>query len=134
MVIFPKYTWLYCFSILPGKSEETGYGTSENGLGRTIPRYPLEYYHSSTLIENLYESELVQITILLVFCVLSIIIAGMGLFALSGLFMQRRVKAAALRKINGARIHQIILPELLVLPVAGAPLLRPAPSCIIVPH
>lgn len=27
--------------------------------------------------------------------------------------MQQRVKAAALRKINGARIHQVILPELL---------------------
>lgn len=27
--------------------------------------------------------------------------------------MQKRIKAAALRKINGARIHQVILPVLL---------------------
>jgi putative ABC transport system permease protein len=50
---------------------------------------------------------------MLAFCLLSIIIAGMGLFALSGLFMQRKTKSAALRKINGARMEQLILPELL---------------------
>ncbi len=82
--------------------------------GRSLfPDYPLEYYSSSSLIEQLYESELDQIRILMVFCVISIIIAGMGLFALSGLFMQKKVKSAALRKINGARMHQIILPELI---------------------
>ena len=74
-------------------------------------RYPLEYHFSSLLIERLYESELNQFRILMVFCIISIIIAGMDLFALSGLFMQKK-KSAALRKINGAGISQIILPEL----------------------
>ena len=49
----------------------------------------------------------------MVFCIISIIIAGMGLFALSALFMQKKVKSAALHKINGARMYQIILPELI---------------------
>ena len=44
-----------------------------------FPDYPLEYQYSSTLIEHLYESELEQIRILMVFCIISIIIAGMGL-------------------------------------------------------
>ena len=78
-----------------------------------FPSFPMEYYFSSSLIEHLYEAELVQIRILLIFSLLSIIIAGMGLFALSGFFMQKRIKATALRKIHGARIQQVILPELL---------------------
>ena len=43
----------------------------------------------------------------------TIIIAGMGLFALSGFFMHKRIKSAALRKISGARMSRIIFPELL---------------------
>ncbi len=113
MVIFPKYTWLYCFSILPAGEPGPAIDHLEKIWGELFPSYPLEYYYSSTLIKKLYESELVQIRILSVFFLLSVIIAGMGLFALSGLFMQKRVKAAALRKINGARMYRIIMPELL---------------------
>ena len=113
MVIFPKYTWLFCFSLLPAGEPEPVIEHLTAVWDELFPDYPMEFYFSSTMIENLYDSEIVQIRILLVFCVLSIIIAGMGLFALSGLFMQKRIKAAALRKINGARMHRVIFPELL---------------------
>jgi len=113
MVVFPKYTWLFCFSIEPSGNPRLTLDHLKLVWEEMFPAFPLEYHYSSDLIEQLYESELIQIKILLIFSVLSIIIAGMGLFALSGFFMQKRVKAAALRKINGARVHQLILPELL---------------------
>lgn len=113
MVIFPKYTWLYCFSIKHNGNTQELVKHLEEVWQELFPDYPLEYHFSSSLINKLYESEMDQINILMVFCIISIIIAGMGLFALSGLFMQNKVKAAALRKINGARIVQIILPELI---------------------
>lgn len=113
MVIFPKYTWLFCFSIMPAGNPGLALDHLETVWEELFPEYPMEYNFSSSLIEQLYENELYQISILKVFCVLSIIIAGMGLFALSGLFMQKKIKTAALRKINGAKIHQVILPELL---------------------
>ncbi len=112
MVIFPKYTWLFCFSVRHNGNQEEVIEHLEIIWEELFPDYPLEYHFSSLLIENLYESELDQIRILMVFCIISIIIAGMGLFALSGLFMQKKLKAAALRKINGAGMSQIILPEL----------------------
>ena len=37
----------------------------------------------------------------------------MGLFALSGFFIHRKIKSVALRKINGARMYQLVLPELM---------------------
>jgi len=112
MVIFPKYTWLFCFSVIPSGDTAPLIEHLEAVWEELFPDYPLQYHFSSGLIEELYGSELELINILEVFCLLSIIIAGMGLFALSGLFMQKKIKAAALRKINGAKIHQIILPEL----------------------
>jgi len=113
MVIFPKYTWLFCFSILPSGDPEMALEHLHSVWDDLYPSYPLEFYFSSDLIENLYESELVQIRLLLGFSILSIIISGLGLFALSGFFMQKRIKSAALKKINGARIHQIVVPELI---------------------
>lgn len=113
MVIFPKHTWLWCFSILPVGNPEPALEHLRSVWDELFPSYPLEYYFSSSLIEQLYESELIQIRLLFSFSILSIIISGLGLFALSGFFMQKRVKSAALKKINGARIDQVIAPELL---------------------
>jgi putative ABC transport system permease protein len=73
----------------------------------------MEIEFSTDLINRLYQGEIVQTRIMLIFCILSLLIAGMGLFALSGLFMQRRTKAAALRKIHGSSMLRIIRPEIL---------------------
>jgi len=113
MVIFPKYTWLWCFSVLPSGAPEPALEHLRIVWDKLFPSFPMEYYFSSSLIEHLYEAELSQMRIMLILSILSIIIAGTGLFALSGFFMQKRIKDAALRKINGARIHQVIIPELL---------------------
>jgi len=113
MVIFPKYTWLFCFSILPEGDPQAALEQLTQVWDELFPSFPLEYNFSSSLIERLYGAELIQIRLLMIFSVLSVIIAGMGLFALSGFFMQKRIKAAALRKINGAKLNQIVVPELL---------------------
>ena len=113
MVIFPKYDWLWCFSILPAGNPESALEHLRSVWVELFPDYPIEFYFSSSLIEQLYESELIQIRLLLSFSILSIIISGLGLFALSGFFMQKRIKTAALKKINGARIDQVIFPELM---------------------
>ncbi|MEA3479558.1 MAG: FtsX-like permease family protein, partial [Bacteroidota bacterium] len=113
MIIFPKYAWLWCFSILPSENPEPALDHLRLVWDELFPDYPIEYYFSSSLIEQLYESELTQISLLLSFSLLSIIISGLGLFALSGFFMQKRIKSAALKKINGARIYQVLFPELI---------------------
>ena len=113
MVIFPKYEWLWCFSILPAGNPEPALEHLRSVWVELFPDYPIEFYFSSSLIEQLYESELIQIRLLLSFSMLSIIISGLGLFALSGFFMQKRIKTAALKKINGASIGQVIFPELM---------------------
>jgi putative ABC transport system permease protein len=112
MVIFPKYTWLFCVSVLPAGDPEPALIHLKMVWEELFPTFPLDYKYSSALIESLYSDELAQMDIMKVFSILSIIIAGMGLFALSGFFMQRKIKSAALRKINGARMIELIVPEL----------------------
>lgn len=113
MVIFPKYTWLLCFSILPAGETEPALDHLKLVWEELFPSYPLEHFTSSELIGELYKDELNQMNLLLIFSVLSIIIAGLGLFALSGLFIQKKIKSAALKKISGASMHHIVVPELL---------------------
>lgn len=113
MVIFPKYTWLMCFSILPSGDPEPALEHLRLVWGELFPSYPLEYQFTSSLIDQLYKSELTQIKLLLIFCLLSILISGLGLFALSGFFMHKGIKPASLKKIHGARLRQVMLPELL---------------------
>jgi len=113
MVIFPKYTWLLCFSILPAGELEPALDHLRVVWEELFPDFPLEYQSSGSLIAQLYASELTQIRILLIFSGLSILISGLGLFALSGFFMHKRIKSATLKKIHGASIGQILLPELL---------------------
>jgi putative ABC transport system permease protein len=113
MVIFPKYTWLLCFSVLPAGELEPALDHLRVIWEELFPDFPLEYQSSASLIARLYESELTQIRLLLIFSGLSILISGLGLFALSGFFMQKRIKSSTLKKIHGASIRQILLPELL---------------------
>jgi putative ABC transport system permease protein len=113
MVIFPNYTWLMCFSLLPAGEPEPALEHLQTVWKELFPSYPLDYQFSSSLIEQLYEPELIQISILMIFSTLSIVISGLGLFALSGFFMQRRIKSASLKKVLGARLYQVMLPEFL---------------------
>jgi len=113
LVIFPKYTWLLCFSFLPSGELQPALDHLQLVWEELFPAFPLDYESSESLIERLYESELTQVRMLLIFSILSLLIAGLGLFALSGFFMQRRIKLATLKKIHGASMRQILFPELL---------------------
>ena len=86
MVIFPKHTWLYCFSVRINGD----YMAAEEYLKTTwkelFPDYPLNYHYTQDLINEYYHSEITEIKIRMIFSIISILIAGTGLFALSGFF------------------------------------------------
>ena len=113
MVIFPEYTWLFCFSIQFNGDTKQGLNVLRDTWDLFYPDYPLRYTFTSELYSQLYANELTELKLLLIFSLISVLIAGTGLFALSGFFMQQKMHAAAIRKVNGARMPQIILPELM---------------------
>ncbi len=112
MVIFPEYTWLYCISVKTGGDPGHAIQTLKREWDSFFPDYPFRFYLTSDLYDDLYEIERTNLRILLIFSLLSTIIAGTGLFALSGFFLLQKMHTAVLKKINGARVGNIMFPEL----------------------
>ena len=70
--------------------------------------FPFAFNFLDDRIEQLYMDEKNQSQLFLIFCSLAIFIACMGLFALSILAAEKRMKEMAIRKVHGARVSQIV--------------------------
>jgi len=112
MVIFPNHVWLYCFSIRTNGDAREAVEALNTTWKELFPDYPLRYYFTDELYNDIYQSELTELKVLIVFSILSLLIAGTGLFALSGFLMNRKMHGAAIRKVSGANVSAIIVSEL----------------------
>jgi putative ABC transport system permease protein len=73
-----------------------------------FPAYPFNYEHVSTMYRQVYKTEILQARLLSVFTLLSVFICSMGLLGLSLLISQQRTKEIGIRKVNGARVSEIL--------------------------
>jgi putative ABC transport system permease protein len=76
---------------------------------KMFPEYPFQYEYISSIYRNVYRTELLQVKLLSVFTFISLFICSIGLLGLSLLTTQRRTKEIGIRKINGARISEIMI-------------------------
>lgn len=76
---------------------------------KIFPEYPFEYSYVDSMYENVYKSELLQAKFLSVFTFMALFICSMGLLGLSLLETQRRTKEIGIRKVNGAKIGEIMM-------------------------
>lgn len=76
---------------------------------KMFPEYPFQYEYVSSMYENVYRTELLQAKLLSIFTFIALFICSMGLLGLSLLTTQRRTKEIGIRKINGARISEIMI-------------------------
>ena len=74
-----------------------------------FPEYPFQYEYVSSMYKNVYKTELLQAKLLSIFTFIALFICSMGLLGLSLLTTQRRTKEIGIRKINGARISEIMI-------------------------
>jgi putative ABC transport system permease protein len=73
-----------------------------------FPAYPFSYEYVSTMYRQVYKTEILQARLLSVFTLLSVFICSMGLLGLSLLISQQRTKEIGIRKVNGARVSEIL--------------------------
>ncbi|HPF52638.1 MAG TPA: ABC transporter permease [Draconibacterium sp.] len=73
-----------------------------------VPEYPFEFKFVDDQLNQMYESESKLTTSLNVFAGIAILIACMGLLALTILSMQKRTKEIGIRKVNGAKVSEIV--------------------------
>jgi putative ABC transport system permease protein len=76
---------------------------------KMFPEYPFQYEYVSSIYRIVYRTELLQVKLLSVFTFIALFICSMGLLGLSLLTTQRRTKEIGIRKINGARISEIMI-------------------------
>lgn len=73
-----------------------------------VPEYPMDYHFVRDQIKALYKPEQSLADILTVFSILAIFISSMGLFALTILSLNQRIKEIGIRKVNGAKNNEVI--------------------------
>ena len=73
-----------------------------------VPEYPLEFHFVSDKVRELYYSDKNLADSLNIFSILAIVIASMGLFALTLLSINQRIKEIGIRKVVGASVIGIV--------------------------
>ena len=73
-----------------------------------VPDYPFEFNFVNDQIDKMYESENKLAFNLNLFSAIAILIACMGLLALTILAMQKRTKEIGIRKVNGAKVSEVL--------------------------
>lgn len=74
-----------------------------------VPEYPLEFHFVSDKVRELYYSDKNLADSLNVFSILAIMIAAMGLFALTLLSINQRIKEIGIRKVVGASVTGVVI-------------------------
>ena len=102
----------YCLVNIQTSDFKTLYTTVDN-IKKTVsdlsPSFPVEVSFFDQAIKNMYQSELRFRSTFSLFAGCAIVICSMGILAMSVFSCQRRVKEIGIRKVNGAKIFEILL-------------------------
>ncbi|MGJ1418360.1 ABC transporter permease [Sphingobacterium spiritivorum] len=110
IVLFVEYSWFGKLMIKLKDTEHTQetLGFLEDTWKKFSKDKPFEYHYLEEEYNGLYRTEERTLKILTLFSVATILVSGLGLFALSSLVIQRRVKEIGIRKILGASMFSIV--------------------------
>jgi len=101
----------YCLVNIQTSDFKSLHGTVNN-IKRTVsdlsPSFPVEVSFFDQAIKNMYQSELRFRRTFSVFAGCAIVICSLGILAMSVLASQRRIKEIGIRKVNGAKISEIL--------------------------
>ena len=75
---------------------------------KNVPMQPIRLEFLSEMMSAQYQSELTTAQLFLVFSLLAIVVACLGLFGLSAFTVERRTKEIGIRKVMGASVTDIV--------------------------
>jgi len=110
LVLFKRDNlWLINFVIAyqPGM-QNAAIADMTNVWNSLFPEYPFQYEHVGAMYQKVYKSELLQAKLLSVFTFIALFICSMGLFGLALIITQKRTKEIGVRKVNGAKVSEIL--------------------------
>ncbi len=80
-----------------------------NEWQKILPGYPLKYQFYDEWFDSMYRSEEYFARTISIFALLAVVISCIGILGLAIFSSERRTKEIGIRKINGARISEILL-------------------------
>ncbi|MFP4556607.1 MAG: ABC transporter permease [Bacteroidales bacterium] len=110
LVIVSRKVFTHCF-IVQVNPEQIGKAVStiERVWRELNPDYPFQYQFITDSYRLVYRNEYSQMKLLAIFTIISIVLSCLGIYAVSAFNMQRKVKEIGIRKVNGAKIWQVML-------------------------
>ncbi|NVK86240.1 MAG: ABC transporter permease [Cytophagia bacterium] len=93
---------------LAGEPLSESVGVIEEAWSQFAPNQPMEYFFLDDAVQRFYSSEKRMMKVFLTFSSISIILACMGLFAMTTLMAARLKKEVGIRKVLGARVLHIV--------------------------
>ncbi|NPD84747.1 hypothetical protein HNS38_08265 [Lentimicrobium sp. L6] len=94
-------------ALMPGETQKT-INEIETLWYSVLPDVPFHYSFMNTKFESLYAEIKRTATILFLFTCISILISMLGLFGVTFLLMNSKVKEIGIRKVNGATVFEMV--------------------------
>ncbi len=73
------------------------------------PKFQVDYYFLDEAHKELYEGELTLSKLSLLFVIISVVIALLGLHGLSGYTAEKRTKEIGIRRVHGASVNELLI-------------------------
>ncbi|MEM6831742.1 MAG: FtsX-like permease family protein, partial [Bacteroidota bacterium] len=80
----------------------------ENIYAQFVSDYPIDYEFLDDHMDQLYQSDKQMGSVITIIAILSIFIGCMGLYGLSSISIQRRIKEVGIRKVMGASVLELV--------------------------
>jgi putative ABC transport system permease protein len=110
--------WGYVSVRLSGSNYSSTISAIENKWKEFVPNSPLQYYFVDADFEQMYRQEKQSAQMAVIFSILAIFIASLGLFGLTSFTVEQRTKEIGVRKAMGssiAGIYIVISREIIIL-------------------
>lgn len=104
---WPENFYSLSIALKPGETQKT-IKQIEIIWKNIMPDVPFNYSFMNTKFESLYAEIKQTVTILFLFTSISILISILGLFGITFLLMNSKVKEIGIRKVNGATVLEIV--------------------------
>jgi putative ABC transport system permease protein len=88
---------------------QAGIALIKNAYSKAAPAYPFEYKFLDQQVNDMYQKDLRQQSILTVFAGLAIFVACLGLFGLASFTATKRFKEIGVRKVLGSSVQSIVV-------------------------
>ena len=104
----PIWQWHVLIKFVPGNLEQQLKSLKKDWVA-AYPDYPFDYEIVSDLYKEAYKKDITVNKLLNLFSIFCIIISSIGLLGISSILLINKTKEIGVRKVNGAKIPEIIL-------------------------